>query len=139
MLVIKYHEKNGRKHKMKTPIIIPRVLAALCSRFIVFRSEISREFLLGYKALDLLEHTLAERICFSCFLASMKMRIYTNTMIVHGIQNETLDEITAYKRFTINVQVYGLFFNVNAFSFVVYSCEWIGIYEISKGSQGVSI
>jgi hypothetical protein len=40
------------------------VLAALCSRFIVFRSEISREFLLGYKALDLLEHTLAERICY---------------------------------------------------------------------------
>uniref|UniRef100_A0A0A9Z5G7 Ferredoxin--NADP reductase n=1 Tax=Lygus hesperus TaxID=30085 RepID=A0A0A9Z5G7_LYGHE len=33
--VITYHKKNGSQHKINVPIMMPNVLAALCSRFIL--------------------------------------------------------------------------------------------------------
>ena len=43
-----YHRKNGNQHNINVPIIIPNVLAALCSRFIliIFRS------LVGVQCMD---------------------------------------------------------------------------------------
>lgn len=32
-----HHKKNGSQHNIKVPIIIPKVLAALCSRFIFIK------------------------------------------------------------------------------------------------------
>ena len=34
MVLKTYHIKNGSQHKMNAPIMMPNVLAALCSRFI---------------------------------------------------------------------------------------------------------
>ena len=43
-VVVRYHEKKGKKHIIKAPITTPNVLAALCSRFNLVRSETFPDF-----------------------------------------------------------------------------------------------
>ncbi|KAE8743275.1 hypothetical protein FOCC_FOCC011104 [Frankliniella occidentalis] len=116
-----HHRKKGSQQRMKMPMMMPSVLAALCSRFILLicLSLVGVLWAASCSVRALLEPperaspldapcdiimALPMRlcICFSCRLASLKMARYVKIMMVHGIQKEMDDEMMAYSLFTCN-------------------------------------
>lgn len=135
--------------ELNLPIIIPNVLAALCSRFILIKclsfvgvcSDSTSCIVSVFDDPDPLSSPLFDgpqvecrcisialpcrmANCFSCRFASLNIAKYVNTIIVHGIQNDTELDTTAYTLLTSKRHSFG-FSSMNfMWSSVVYHPVW---------------